>query len=157
MDATNARVKDALHSALHQSAQPAKEIASRMNIKYSYLARAVIQGESGCNFPVEWLVAFVRITGRVQVLKIIANACGYMLVRNPKGFKNLDQLKMTLFAYQRRFDGVLDALVLCINEPTGENCAKAAEELKVHQEETEHWRRVVGSRNVSQLRLDFSQ
>lgn len=89
--AINMRLKKALYDAFHNSSQSPKEVAAKMGVKYSYLARAVLSGSSGCNFPIEWLVMFVRVTGRYTVLKVIVNAAGFLLVRRPRSVRSKDE------------------------------------------------------------------
>jgi hypothetical protein len=145
----------ALYDAFHNSRISPKAIAEKMGVSYNYLARAVMAGDSGCNFPLHWMITFVKATGRYQALKILVNACGYLMVRNPRVSKDVKELQHGLHHFQQRFCAVIELLVRFIHEPTVTNRDLVTEKLIEHQEEAEFWKRMIKSGNVGQLEFGF--
>lgn len=147
------RIKAALYEAFHNSKLAPKAIADKMNVSYNYLARAVIDGPSACNFPLHWLIPFLKITGKFLALKLIVNACGFLMVRKPRAFKNVEQIRISLREFQRQFLAAVDCLIDCLNNPTCKTSHAAIDALIIHQEETEYWIRMIKTKNYSQLEL----
>jgi len=149
----NENLRKALYDAFHDAAVSPKEIAQALGVSYNYLAKAVISGENGCRFPLEWLIPFMKITGQYWALKIIANACGFLLVQNPRLKKGL---RAGFQDYQRRFCETLAKMISYSRQPSASRRSEAVAALTEHQEETEFWKRIIrDERNINQLAMEF--
>lgn len=155
--AVNERILAALYAAFHGGKKSPKQTAEALSVSYSYLARAVLAGDSGCNFPVLWLVPFVQITGNHTVVKVIVNACGFLMVRNPRVSRSVKEMRHGVHRFQQRFCEVIQLLIQFLNEPTGRNRDAVLDSLVCHQEEAEYWKRMVRAGDVGQLELAFER
>ncbi len=146
-------ISEALHDTFHRSKKHPQEIADELGVSYNYLARAVLDGASGCNFPLRLLIPLMKITGDYTVLKRMANMCGFLLVRPPRGVKKVVDLQKDLNKYQKGFNAIMTSLIEFIEKPTYEEGQRVIEMLLKHMEETEWWRRRCHRNIVNQMEL----
>ena len=61
-----------------------QEIADAIGISASYLYRSALTGESGCNFPLQRLIALMQATNDYRVLDHINARCNRVSVKLPQ-------------------------------------------------------------------------
>lgn len=140
-------LKEALHEAVFNGGTPAKVVAAEAGIKYNYLARMVLPGQSGCNFPAHLLAPVMRAAGNYAPLRVLAKDCGFLVVEPPPTLKpsSLKQaLTPYLSSYSRSIEAILEAL-----EAPGENAARVADALlRQHMEHTEKIRLLINEKEL---------
>lgn len=146
-------LNEVLHETFHRSKKKPQEIADELGVSYNYLARAVLEGPSGCNFPLRLLVPLMKATRNFGVLKKLAHLCGFMVVPLPKGIRKLGDAHSDLRRYQKRFAGLLEELVDFVDCPSQAKYRHLNERLLEHMQETEWWRRRCQANAVNQLEL----
>lgn len=132
-------LKQALHEAVFKSGRPAKAIAAEVGVNYNYLARMVLPGHAGCNFPVHLLVPVMQATRNYGALKQAAHECGFLLVEHPPALTPVDARQVLpdfLKSYSRTVEAVLEWL-----DTPGETREQLADALlKSHMETVEKMR-----------------
>lgn len=130
-----------LYDTCHRSKKDLYQISEEMGIGYTYLSRAVLDSPSGVNFPLKWLIPLMKATKNYSVLHRIANLCGFLLVRLPRGAAKFKKMDRQVNDYQKEFTTVISSLFEFINNPTEEKLKTVNENLLDHMRETEYWRK----------------
>lgn len=82
-------IKTLLYSTIHRNSKSAAQLADETGISYSYLCRAGLPtDESGVRFPVEHLIPLMKAAGDFSVLHHLNTLCGFLTVKQPRGFKD---------------------------------------------------------------------
>jgi hypothetical protein len=142
----NPQLQQALYSAFHQGAMKPREIARMLKVSYNYLARACMAGKSRVAFPIHWLPDFIKITGRVEPLKIISNSSGYLL--SPIPLRSVPTEKEVL-AMMSTFSQAMQALATWARNPGDKLAMETIAQLTRTQEEIEYWKRLIQSPKIS--------
>lgn len=81
-----------LYQAVHGNKLSVDELADRIGIGPSSLYRAVLEGDSGCKFDVQWLLPLMEATGDFAPLDLLCHRSNSVRVRLPraKRWKSLD-------------------------------------------------------------------
>jgi len=143
-----------LYEVVQGNGKPPKAIAEELGISYNYLRRSVLDGPSGCNFPLRLLIPLMKATKNYKPLKHLANACGYLLVKMPTGWKRRKDPYLTIQNYQKHFTEVVKALIDFFDKPSYHNGQRVIAVLLNHMEETAAWQWRC-KKNVNQMELDF--
>jgi len=130
-----------LHETFHRSKKTPYEIAEEMGEDYNYLCRSVLSTPSGVNFPIKWLIPLMKITKNYNVLHRIANICGFLLVKVPKGVAKFKDTDRQVNEYQKHFAESISALLDFINNPNTKTYDVVNIKLLDHLSETVYWRK----------------
>ena len=149
----NQSLDQALHDTFHGSRKSPKAISEECGVKYNYMARMVLNGESGCNFPVHLLIPFMQSAKNYSVLKVLANSCGFLLVKRPRCASSRKSQERSLRGWQSGFARMMESVIRFIDEPSGKRQSEALDGITAHLEESELWRRSIHSGDVKQLEL----
>jgi hypothetical protein len=126
-------LQEALYEMLHRSRINIDELADQMGVSKNYLYRSVIEGPSGCNFPIRLLVPAMKATKNYLPLKVINRDCGFLAIRPPRG--NADRA-VELSEYQLQFAKLLQVLISFFNDPSSVTLDHAVSALGEHMEQT---------------------
>ncbi len=77
-------LKTELYQTVHNSRLSVEELAELLNVSTSYLYRSVLEGESGCRFPVELLLPLMRATKDYRVLEYLNSRCDRVTAKLPR-------------------------------------------------------------------------
>lgn len=144
-------IREALHETFHRSKKRPQDIADEMGVSYNYLARAVLEGPSGCNFPIRFLVPLMKTTGNYSALKVLARQCGMLILRTPRGGRELQ-----IHEYQIRFGQLTSLLLEFFANPKSETYHRLIEALTEHMEDTAQWKHRVENHS-DQIEIEFRE
>ena len=127
-----------LHATVHRSKKPPEEIADDIGISYSMLCRMVLDGESGTSFDIRRYIPLLKATQNYRSLKHIANHCGFLLVKMPRGKKTKEGNGALINTFQHSATEVVKLFLEFTQDPSEEKKKKTIAVI------TEHLERAVG-------------
>lgn len=144
-------LKDALYETVHRGDKPPKQIADETGISYNYLMRSALDTDSGCDFNAKHLVPLMKAAGNYEALKVIAELCGFLLVKSPRGTKK--GAKHDLQDYQASFNSIVVKLIRFTQQPSEASYKEISNLLRQHMSDTESIRRRCKSNLLNQKEL----
>ena len=109
----------AAYETLHRSSKNIEQISTETGFNKSSLYRYGLPIESsGLDIPLRKLTPIMKAAGNYSILKTLAGANGYLLVRAPRAARNkLDDDRM-VNAYQKNCNTAVHKLLIFLERPT---------------------------------------
>ena len=73
-----------IYKTVHRNKKTVYQIADEIGLSSNSLYKWALEGKSGTNLPLKWLVPLMKAAGDYSILKYIAALCGFILVKIPR-------------------------------------------------------------------------
>lgn len=124
-------LNDEVYRTIHRSCKAVEGIALETGIKTGTLYRYGLAPEtSGLDIPMRKLVPIMRASGHFGILRVMAAACGFLLVKLPRVARNRDDESELVGVYQRVCHVAVEKLLQFFDLPNLQNCGVASDALK---------------------------
>jgi len=120
-----------LYQAVHGSKLSVDELADAIGVGPSSLYRAVLEGDSGCKFDVQWLLPLMQATGDFRALDLLCHRANSLRVKMPrvKRWKRMDP--EASHALLKVFTALIGLLLEYFDSPDSEKLEDL--EAKIHE------------------------
>jgi len=153
MDFTT-RIKTLENELVHGKGITVYELADKLNKSHNYLCRISSIFEE-LPFPLELAIPAMKYKKNYDLLKFIAQECGFAVVRFPRvATKQGEEIDM-VSAYQKLGSESIDAVLEFFANPSGETYAKACDLLRDVAAESISIEKYVEKKYDRQLSLDL--
>lgn len=120
-------LNDEVYRTIHRSCKTVDAIALDTGIKTGTLYRYGLAPEtSGLDIPMRKLVPIMRASGYFGILRVMAAACGFLLVKLPRIARNRTDETELVGSYQRICHAAVEKLLQFFSLPNLQNCDGAA-------------------------------
>lgn len=146
-------LKTELYQTVHNARLSVDQIAEFLNVSASYLYRSVLEGESGCRFPLDLLLPLMHATKDFRVLELLNQRCDRVTAKLPRVRKAKADGSVVISEVQRDFATLMVEILTYFNEPDEAKVSEIEERIHAHVGEMLTLRKAVQTYKQRELDL----
>lgn len=115
---------NARYRTINRNKKPVKQIALETGIREGtlYAYGLPLETTGGRDIPLSKLVPLMKATNCYDILRVISQACGFLMVRVPRAAQNKQDDNRLVNDYQRLCSECVAELIRFLEHPTKTNC-----------------------------------
>ncbi len=146
-------LKTELYQTVHKARLSVEQLAELLNVSASYLYRSVLEGDSGCRFPVDLLLPLMHATKDFRVLDLLNRRCDRVTAKLPRIRKAKTNATLVAGEVQRNFSTLMVEILQYFAEPDEAKVAEIEERIHAHVGEMLTLRKAVQTYKQRELEL----